>query len=218
MSGQRQSWFAGQQPASRFSETPSRTPPINAANHRVPPHFINDARSPNKQTLLPFVPSRPNDTYLDREISATLTIARDPSFELFLFGTLQFNVRNKSGPAGLSSPAAGLAPRSPSANTLPNPSSPKNGDFQTHIRPLLLDIQRMYENVAANHSFCIDSLTRSFDRADVQIAGFTKSFVIELTQQILSNDPAITVERKEQAIRRAMSRADLSFLIRSPFP
>lgn len=127
-------------------------------------------------------------------------------------------------------PVAGLALRSSSAIALPNPSSLKNGDFKTHIQPLLLDvsqycrrqglapspclplglcvralqIQRMYENVAANHSSCIDSLTRSFDRANTQIAGFTKSFVIELTQQILNNNPGITVECKEQAIRRAM--------------
>lgn len=173
LAGQRQSWFAGQQPASRFSETPNRTPPTAAANHRAPPHFINDARSPNKQTVPPLVPNRPN-----------------------------------AGPAGLSSSAAGLALRSSSANPIPNSSSPKSGDFKTHIRPLLLDIQRMYENVASNHSFCIDSLTRSFDRADTQIASFTKSFVIELTRQILNNDPSITGERKEQAIRRAMSHLE----------
>ena len=61
----------------------------------------------------------------------------------------------------------------------------------------------MYNNVAANHSFCIDSLTRSFDHADAQMANFTKSFVIELTRRILDNDPGISVERKEQAVRRA---------------
>lgn len=62
----------------------------------------------------------------------------------------------------------------------------------------------MYENVAANHSSCIDSLTRSFDRADSQISSFTKTFIIELTRRILDNDPSITVDRKEQAVRRVM--------------
>ncbi|KAL5963260.1 Germinal center kinase 1, partial [Taenia solium] len=160
LSGQRQSWFAGQHLASRFPEN---------ANHRAPPHFINDVRSPNKQNPSPFAVGRSN-----------------------------------AGPIGLSSPTTGLALRSSSANALPNSSSPRNGDFKTHIQPLLLDIQRMYENVASNHSPCIDLLIRSFDRANTQIAGFTKSFVVELTQQILNNNPGITVERKEQAIRRAM--------------
>lgn len=62
----------------------------------------------------------------------------------------------------------------------------------------------MYENVAVNHASCIDSLTRSFDRADSQISNFTKSFIIELIRRILDNDPSITADRKDQAIRRVM--------------
>ncbi|KAM3187982.1 hypothetical protein ACTXT7_001217 [Hymenolepis weldensis] len=112
--------------------------------------------------------------------------------------------RPNAGPSRYSQPAQGAVHRSSSANPLQNPSSPKLGDFQAHIRPLLADIQGMYENVAANHSSCIDSLTRSFDRADSQISSFTKTFIIELTRRILDNDPSITVDRKEQAVRRVM--------------
>ncbi|VDD79440.1 unnamed protein product [Mesocestoides corti] len=103
------------------------------------------------------------------------------------------------------SPTAPAAARrfSP-ANSLLNLSSTRNSDFRTHIQPLLIDIQRVYDNVASNHSHCIDSLTRSFDRADTQMNNFTKTFVMELTRRILDHDPSITVERKEQAIRRTM--------------
>ncbi|KAM7542680.1 hypothetical protein Aperf_G00000007704 [Anoplocephala perfoliata] len=98
-----------------------------------------------------------------------------------------------------------IVPRRPSsANPPQNSSSPKNGDFQAHIRPLLVEIQGMYANVAANHASCIDSLTRSFDRADSQIANFTKTFIIELIRRILDNDPSITVDRRDQAMRRVM--------------
>ncbi|VDL11684.1 unnamed protein product [Hymenolepis diminuta] len=112
--------------------------------------------------------------------------------------------RPNAGPSRYSQSVQGAVHRSSSANPLQNPSSPKLGDFQAHIRPLLADIQGMYENVAANHSSCIDSLTRSFDRADSQISSFTKTFIIELTRRILDNDPSITVDRKEQAVRRVM--------------
>ena len=50
--GQRQSWFA---------EPHSRTPPIGGgANHRGQPHYVNDARSGNKQVAQPLVSARPN--------------------------------------------------------------------------------------------------------------------------------------------------------------
>ncbi|VDO06263.1 unnamed protein product [Rodentolepis nana] len=206
--GQRQSrLFLGQQPAavaSRSTEALNRAPQPSAVaagaaaalNHRSSGVFVNDARSSAKQQVpaAPIVSNRPNGSDL---LPPQFLISKCPSMYVLFY-------RISAGPSRYPQPAQGAAHRSSSANPLQNPSSPKLGDFHTHIRPLLADIQGMYENVAANHSPCIDSLTHSFDRVDSQISSFTKTFIIELTRRILDNDPSITVDRKEQAVRRVM--------------
>lgn len=52
-----------------------------------------------------------------------------------------------AGPSRYSQPVQGAVHRSSSANPLQNPSSPKLGDFQAHIRPLLADVSPLSSHI-----------------------------------------------------------------------